>query len=138
MPRRGHQHRLTGRQTRVDIGPGIDQPKRHLGVAVIGGDPERRHAKVVHRIDVGPRIEQGRYGRNIVPMRRPVQCGRTVGLRGGDVLAGVDERPNRRPVLPFGRAGHPRVVGRGGERCAKRDERGEPKPVSPEPSQTSA
>jgi hypothetical protein len=114
------------------VGAGLGQDVNHRGVAVLAGDQQRRvAADAGGRLEVGAGVEQHLRELDVALLRRPVQRGHAVGLRGVDVGAVLEERAHRITV-----AVHRRVDERGGgpggrvrqRRQAEREHRADRKP----------
>ena len=114
--RRRHQRRLTRHVGGVGVRT-RGQQRRHEGrVLVAAGQPERCHAEVVRHLHIGAGRNQ-QIGRvHVVPIGRPMQRGRAVGLRGvhsGPLFqqrldggrVSIPGRVRQRRISPGGRAG---------------------------------
>ena len=93
-----HQDRFAFRQHRVRVGPGLQEHLDAGGVPVHAGQPERRHAVAIRRLDVCSGADQQVHQFRIISVRRPVEGGRAVGLRGIHVDALLQQGANGRLV----------------------------------------
>ena len=92
--RRGHEHRLPCRRTRVGIGASFDQGAQHLGAAVGRGQRDRLDAVAVGGFDVGAGPDEHRHQVERVGPNGVVQRGGAVGLGLVDVGLGAQQRPH--------------------------------------------
>ena len=109
-----HEQGLARPEPEVGIGAGREQPVHGAGVTIRAGRPQRRRSVVVPRVHVRAGPNQARERVRLVPVRRPVQRCRPVGLPGVDVRTLGDERRDRRPVPRLGRVREPGVRPGGG------------------------
>ena len=104
--RAGHQHGLAVQQRRVRVGAGVEQPLDHRRAAVGAGQMQRRRAAIVGGARARAGADQQIGDREIVAVRRPVQCGRAVAGRRVDVdwgPSGLQQRAHGLDISAFGR-----------------------------------
>ena len=106
-----HQQGVARRVGAVGVGARLEQPPQHGGVAVLGGDVDRRDAEDVGRRHFRARANQRIHRLDIVRPHAPVQRGRAVRSGSVDVVALFHQRPNRGHV-PRGRRAHEGALGR--------------------------
>ena len=97
--RRRHQHRLTFLRDRVRVSASLQQALHDRGVAVDGGEIERRDVVAGGGLGVGAGAEQQLDELQVVPLRGPVESGEAVRLGGVDVDLLFEEGADRLDVL---------------------------------------
>ena len=76
----------------------LQQALNHGRASVLAGCPERRHPKIIRRVDLGPRANQQIRDLAIVPVARPMKSGGAIPSRCIDVGTLLKQPSDRRPI----------------------------------------
>jgi hypothetical protein len=103
--RRHHQRGLAVAESLVGVGAGFEQLLDEIGVARLARQRQRGDPGIRPDRRIGARRDQRRGGLRVAVVRRPVQSGRAIGLRGIDVRLRRNEPFQPRRVVLHHRIG---------------------------------
>ena len=120
-----HQGRHAVRLGGMGVGTRGQELRNHRGTRVFARERQRGHPLVLGDVDVGAGRQQQIRGVQVVPMRGPQQCGRTIGAHRVHIDTLTQERAHRRPVLGLDGGDEPQIGLRRARTAGHRQERRE-------------